>query len=125
MTSFTWLPDAACRGALLLAIVFIVARLLRGQPAAVRHMLWTGTLAGVMAMPLLSAVAPVVPITVPTRVLPLPTPAVPDNLLGIPDVAKVLEDDTGDPVAPPACAGLSSDFGCATEVVTTPSYTWV
>ena len=31
MTSFTWLPDAAWRGALLLAIAFIVARLLRGQ----------------------------------------------------------------------------------------------
>src|SRR5687768_2270536 len=124
MTSFTWLPDAAWRGALLLAIVFIVARLLRGQPAAVRHVLWSGTLAGVMAMPLLSAVAPVVPITVPSRVLPLPTPAVPDNSLGSPDVAKVLENDTGDRVAPAASAAESSDFGSAIQVVTTPWYKW-
>ena len=66
MTSFTWLPDAAWRGALLLAIAFVLARLLKPQPAAVRHVLWTGALAGVMAMPLLAVVAPVsLPVTVP------------------------------------------------------------
>src|SRR5688500_4759196 len=82
MTSFTWLPDAAWRGALLLAIAFIIARLLRGQPAAVRHVLWTGTLAGVMAMPILAAVAPVVPVTVPQRVLQRSAPVASDNSLG-------------------------------------------
>jgi HEAT repeat protein/beta-lactamase regulating signal transducer with metallopeptidase domain len=124
MTSFTWLPDAAWRGALLLAIVFIVARLLRGQPAAVRHVLWTGTLAGVMAMPLLSAVAPVVPITVPSRVLPLPIQATPDNSLGSPEAATVLENDKAGRVTPSASAAGSSDFGSAIQVVTTPWYRW-
>ena len=72
MTSFTWLPDAAWRGALLLAIAFIVARLLRTQPAAVRHVLWTGALAGVMAMPILAVVAPMrVPVAIPQRVADL------------------------------------------------------
>jgi HEAT repeat protein/beta-lactamase regulating signal transducer with metallopeptidase domain len=75
MTSFTWLPDAAWRGALLLAIAFIVARLLRPQPAAVRHVLWTGALAGVMAMPILAVIAPMsLPITVPKRVAAISAP---------------------------------------------------
>jgi HEAT repeat protein/beta-lactamase regulating signal transducer with metallopeptidase domain len=66
MTSFTWLPDAAWRGALLLAIAFVIARLLKAQPAAVRHVLWTGALAGVMAMPILAVLAPVrVPVAIP------------------------------------------------------------
>ena len=72
MTSLTWLPDAAWRGALLLAIAFIVARLFKAQPAAVRHVLWTGALAGVMAMPILAVVAPVrVPVAIPQRVAEL------------------------------------------------------
>ncbi|NUQ12477.1 MAG: hypothetical protein HUU26_09170, partial [Gemmatimonadaceae bacterium] len=59
MPAFAWLPDAAWRAALLLAVAFVVARLLRSQPAAVRHVLWTGVFAGVLAMPLLSGVSPV------------------------------------------------------------------
>ena len=75
MTSFTWLPDAAWRGTLLLAIAFVLARLLRSQPAAVRHVLWTGALAGVIAMPVLAIVAPVsLPVTVPSRIVDLDTP---------------------------------------------------
>ena len=85
MTSFTWLPDAAWRGALLLAIAFIVARMLKGQPAAVRHVLWTSALAGVMAMPILAVVAPVVPVSIPQRVLQLSSPDTPDNSLGTTD----------------------------------------
>jgi HEAT repeat protein/beta-lactamase regulating signal transducer with metallopeptidase domain len=70
MTTFSWLPDAAWRGALLLAIAFVLARLLRSQPAAVRHVLWAGALAGVMAMPILAAVAPVrLPVAIPERLL--------------------------------------------------------
>jgi HEAT repeat protein/beta-lactamase regulating signal transducer with metallopeptidase domain len=77
MPAFTWLPDAAWRGALLLAIAFVVARLLKSQPAAVRHVLWTGALAGVMAMPLLALWAPVrLPVSVPQRVLDI-TPSTP------------------------------------------------
>ena len=78
MTSFTWLPDAAWRGALLLAMAFVLARLLRSQPAAVRHVLWTGALAGVIAMPILAIVAPVsLPVTVPSRIVDLATPVTP------------------------------------------------
>src|SRR5688572_30092661 len=78
MTSFTWLPDAAWRGALLLAIAFVLARLLRSQPAAVRHVLWTGALAGVIAMPVLAIVAPVsLPVTMPARIVDLTTPPAP------------------------------------------------
>ena len=124
MTSFTWLPDAAWRGALLLAIAFIVARLLRSQPAAVRHVLWTGTLAGVMAMPILAVVAPVVPVSVPTRVLPLASPATPDNSLGTPDVARIGTNENTDAegVTPSASATGVSDLGSAIQTVTTPWY---
>ena len=81
MTSFTWLPDAAWRGALLLAIAFVLARLLRSQPAAVRHVLWTGALAGVIAMPILAIVAPVsLPVTVPSRIVDLATPVTPSRV---------------------------------------------
>jgi HEAT repeat protein/beta-lactamase regulating signal transducer with metallopeptidase domain len=74
MTSFTWLPDAAWRGALLLSIAFVVARLLKPQPAAVRHVLWTCALAGVMAMPILAIVAPMsLPVSVPKRVTEITT----------------------------------------------------
>lgn len=73
MTTLAWLPDAAWRGAVLLAIAFIIARLLKSQPAAVRHVLWAGALAGVMAMPLLSVVAPLrLPVTMPERMREFP-----------------------------------------------------
>lgn len=76
MPGYTWLPDAAWRGALVLAAAFAIARLLRQQPAAVRHILWTGALAGVVAMPLLAAFAPLtVPVVVPDQVRAL-TPAI-------------------------------------------------
>ena len=95
MSNFTWLPDAAWRGAVLLSIAFLLARLLRSQPAAVRHVLWTVALAGVMAMPVLGLVAPPVrlPVAVPQRVLelsssvrPVATPDVPSTPT---DVKKV------------------------------------
>src|SRR5687767_3199456 len=124
MTSFTWLPDAAWRGALLLAIAFIVARLLRGQPAAVRHVLWTGTLAGVMAMPILAAVAPVVPVTMPQRVLQRSSPAAPDNSLGSIESVGVQADRKQDAGGATTTASGSSDMGSAIQAVTTPWYRW-
>ena len=124
MTSFTWLPDAAWRGALLLAIAFIVARLLRGQPAAVRHVLWTGTLAGVMAMPILAAVAPVVPVTVPQRVLQRSSPVASDNSLGSSESVAVQADKQEDRGGAPTTASGSSDLGSAIQAVTTPWYRW-
>lgn len=124
MTSFTWLPDAAWRGALLLAIAFVVARLLRGQPAAVRHVLWTGTLAGVMAMPILAAVAPVVPVMVPQGVLQRSSPVVPDKSLGAGfDVVQVDEKRDVEESATSSAPG-TSDVGSAIQAVTTPWYRW-
>ena len=91
MTSFTWLPDAAWRGALLLAIAFIVAQLLRRQPAAVRHVLWAGALAGVMAMPVLAVIAPVrLPVTIPQRVIDISNQAQIDNSTG--SLAPIVDD---------------------------------
>ena len=119
MTSFTWLPDAAWRGALLLAIAFIIARLLRGQPAAVRHVLWTGTLAGVMAMPILAAVAPVVPVTVPQRVLQRSSPVASDNSLGPSESVAVEADKQEDRGGASTTASGSSDLGSAIQAVTT------
>jgi HEAT repeat protein len=79
MTSFAWLPDAAWRGAFLLTAAFVVARLLRSQSAAVRHVFWAAAIAGVLAMPILSAVAPVrLPLGVPQRVARL-APALSDR----------------------------------------------
>ena len=126
MTSFTWLPDAAWRGALLLAIVFFVARLLRGQPAAVRHVLWTGPLAGVMAMPILAAVAPVVAVTVPQRVLPFSPPVTPDKSLGSSEIANVGTNGKKDAgsVIPSNSASETSDLSSAIQAVTTPWYRW-
>ena len=94
MTSFTWLPDAAWRGALLLVATFVLARLLRSQPAALRHVLWTAAFAGVLAMPVLSVVAPVsVPVSLPQRVLDLSSRTVLDNRGSLaPDVVAKEED---------------------------------
>ena len=83
MSGFTWVPDAAWRGALLLVIALMVARLFRQQPAAVRHVLWTAALAGVMAMPVLAVLAPVrVPVAVPQRVLDISSSVTAANTLG-------------------------------------------
>ena len=77
-TDFVWLPDAALRGAALLTVTLVVARLLRSQPAALRHVLWTGAIAGVMTMPLLSMVAPVrVTVDIPWQIA-LPEGASPE-----------------------------------------------
>ena len=123
MTSFTWLPDAAWRGALLLAIAFVVARLLRSQPAAVRHVLWTGTLAGVMAMPILAAVAPVVPVTVPQAVLQRSSPVAPDKTLGVAEHAANQVDENKDVEATTSApTSGTSDLGSAIQAVTTPWY---
>jgi HEAT repeat protein/beta-lactamase regulating signal transducer with metallopeptidase domain len=124
MNSFTWLPDAAWRGALLLAIAFLVARLLKSQPAAVRHVLWTGALAGVMAMPILAAVAPVVPVTVPTRVLQMSPTA--DNSLGSTEEQATGQrsEARGQSEGAPTASTSDSNLTTAIQAVTTPWYRW-
>jgi HEAT repeat protein/beta-lactamase regulating signal transducer with metallopeptidase domain len=124
MTSFTWLPDAAWRGALLLAMAFFVARLLKSQPAAVRHVLWTGALAGVMAMPILAVVTPVVPVNVPTRVLQRSSPAAPDRSLGGAGFSSVKADENVESTVPPASASESPIITSTIQAVTTPWYRW-
>jgi HEAT repeat protein len=112
MTTFTWLPDAAWRGAVLLAIAFAVARLLRSQPAAVRHVLWSAAIAGVMAMPLLAVIAPVrVPVAVPQRVLgvAVPSPSIdPSGGASRIEASKPDEDRASPSPTPAGESGLSS-----------------
>ena len=123
MDGFTWLPDAAWRGALLLAIAFVLARLLKSQPAAVRHVLWTGALAGVMAMPILAVVAPVVPVNVPTRVLQRSSPVTPDNSLGTDVTAREQKDVES---ASPSVAASDPPILTSTiQAVTRPWYRWL
>jgi bla regulator protein BlaR1 len=53
-TLFPLLASGALKGAVLLLAAMGVARLLRNQPAAVRHAVWTMALAGVLLLPALS-----------------------------------------------------------------------
>src|SRR4026207_1855189 len=123
MDGFTWLPDAAWRGALLLGVTFVVARLLKSQPAAVRHVLWTGALAGVMAMPILAVIAPAVPVTVPQRVLQTSAPATPANSLGRPDVARQSEGkNVGVENTTPSISAVDTQFNSAVQAIPTPSH---
>jgi len=120
MTSFTWLPDAAWRGALLLAIAFVVARLLKAQPAAVRHVLWTGALAGVMAMPLLAVIAPMrVPVTVPQRVLDISSRTVPNDALGFAN-ANVDPKRGQESVSTPPAPAIQTSLTPASAAAATP-----
>ena len=124
MSDFTWLPDAAWRGALLLSIAFVVARLLKSQPAAVRHVLWTGALAGVMAMPLLAVVAPSVPVSVPKRVLEM-SPVTPEHSLGASVVDRSNENRDAEGVTPSVTTTDSPILTSTIQAVTTPWYRWM
>jgi HEAT repeat protein/beta-lactamase regulating signal transducer with metallopeptidase domain len=124
MDGFSWLPDAAWRGALLLGVTFLVARLLKSQPAAVRHVLWTGALAGVMAMPILTAVTPVVPVAVPKRVLELSSSVTPHNSLGSSDVANIGEVTRRENVVPSLSTPDTPILTSTIQAVTTPWYRW-
>ena len=52
------LADVALKGVLLLALAALAARLLRGAPAAARHLAWALAFAGLLALPALAALLP-------------------------------------------------------------------
>src|SRR5687768_306458 len=58
------LPAWALKGAALLLAAGIADLLLRRRPAALRHLVWGGTLAGLLAMPLLPGLLPPLEMTV-------------------------------------------------------------
>jgi HEAT repeat protein/beta-lactamase regulating signal transducer with metallopeptidase domain len=120
----TWLPDAAWRGALLLSIAFLVARLLRTQAAAIRHVLWASVLGAVVAMPLLAIIAPLtVPVTVPMRVAELSTA----RLTPRAESAPVPSDHTGQDASSPAVdpsALLASDRAATLTESTSGETAW-
>jgi HEAT repeat protein/beta-lactamase regulating signal transducer with metallopeptidase domain len=58
MTWLIWLPETAWKGAIILAAAWGTARLLQRQPAALRHLVWSAGLGGVLVLPLLAAVTP-------------------------------------------------------------------
>ncbi|HEY5546721.1 MAG TPA: M56 family metallopeptidase [Gemmatimonadaceae bacterium] len=121
MTSFAWLPDAAWRGALLLSFALVFARLLKSQPAAVRHVLWTGALAGVMAMPILSIIAPMrLPVAVPPRVLDIAAPVSPVAPSGGSNLVAESERDRKDPAR--ATPALEPDLTPARVAASGPSW---
>ncbi|HKS05095.1 MAG TPA: HEAT repeat domain-containing protein [Gemmatimonadaceae bacterium] len=59
MTWLAWFPETALKGAVLLAVAWLATRLLQKQPAALRHLVWTAALGGLLVMPALSATTPV------------------------------------------------------------------
>ena len=68
MTWLSWFPDAAWKGAVLLATAWLVTRSLAKQSAALRHLVWSAAFGGLLVLPLLSAATPVrVPLRVPAR----------------------------------------------------------
>ncbi len=122
MTSFTWLPDAAWRGALLLTIAFMVARLLKAQPAAVRHVLWTGALAGVIAMPILAVIAPVrVSVAIPQRVADLSSRSIAQTTLGVTTTSDELKEEKAASESP-APLSSSAQTSPTQNVTITPWY---
>ena len=122
MSGFTWLPDAAWRGALLLLIAFVIARLLKPQPAAVRHVLWTGVLAAVVVMPILALIAPMsLPVTVPQRVIDLTSAAPASNVSsgGAEERIELKRESTEQSTLPP-----STSLGAATTSALTGGTSW-
>src|SRR5687767_6923445 len=124
MSGFTWLPDAAWRGALLLIIAFVIARLLKPQPAAVRHVLWTGALAAVVAMPLLAIIAPMtLPVTVPQRVLDITSPAPVANVSsGTAEEHEILQGSREQSTLPPSTPSAPMDAATTSDLTSGTSW---
>lgn len=52
------LVEATWKGSVLLMVLLVLARLMRGAPAATRHLLWSAGVVGLVALPLLGAAVP-------------------------------------------------------------------
>ena len=114
--SMTALPpfvaDALLKTTILLAIVAASSVLLRRRSAALRHLVWTLGIAGLVVLPALTRVAPF-----QLRILPTPTPQLVPATTSVPDTRK--SESTADPapsrslntgslVGEPGTAGVES-----------------
>lgn len=66
---FPLLASGAVKGAVLLVAAILAARMLRGQAAAVRHLVWAMALAGVLLLPVLSLAPGLPAVTAPVGAL--------------------------------------------------------
>jgi TonB family protein len=64
-----FLPNLALKGTVVLGMAWIVAIVLRNRSAAWRHLIWTSAFGALLALPVLSAVLPALPVGVPAQLL--------------------------------------------------------
>ncbi len=83
----------ALRGAFLLAAIALLDLALRRRPPALRHLVWTAGLAGLLALPLPAVFGPALPVPVPAIHLPAVTPPPPPEASGL-RVARRVPDGT-------------------------------
>ncbi len=62
---FSMLVGVAVKSSVVLGIAWLVAAVLGGRSAAVRHLVWTGAAAAVLALPVLSGILPTLHFTTP------------------------------------------------------------
>jgi TonB family protein len=62
MSSEVLLIDVAAKGTAILGAAWVVATALRRRSAAARHLVWAGTFAALLALPLLSVLLPALPV---------------------------------------------------------------
>ena len=74
---FPLLADAAVRGVLLLLVTGLVSLALWRASAAVRHLVWTTALVGLLALPAVRAVVPTIEVATPAGLWPAAVPAQP------------------------------------------------
>ena len=115
-----WLPalfDVAIKGAIILALAWVVARIMRRSSAAARHLVWLGAMVGLIVLPGLSVAIPgwqVLPgwMDVPTslmRNVGVKAPQViPSGDDVVPELAEEVTTVTGADVSPSAPVELAS-----------------
>jgi beta-lactamase regulating signal transducer with metallopeptidase domain len=142
------LADAALRATALLGIAAAVAALPRHRPAAVRHFVWALALAGALALPLVGAVVPAVPVPMPwmppgeppattadagsaegSPRFPMPQSAVAERSAAAPAVGVEARDGEGTTAIPPDAVraiapGDAAGKSGAAPAGTAPSDAW-